>query len=102
MDGATELKKLLLDARTLISGSNSADWSPRLKSIFNNICKLVFREQAYRGLWDEFILSLLEWLFRIKTPESTIYGNQVAELYQRTQQVRRVNDFFFRVINRDA
>ena len=35
-------------------------------------------------------------------PEPSLFGEQVAELHQRTQQVQRINDLFFAIPNGDA
>ena len=98
----TELETLLRQIQFLILASSQPSPSSEPQRVYNNICKLVFDEQTYRGLWDEPILSQLNWLFQVKPPEPTIFGGQVAELGQRAQQVQRVNDFFFQILNWDA
>jgi ribonuclease HIII len=70
--------------------------------VFNTICNLVFDKGAYQWLWDEPILLQLNWLFQIKPPESTIFGNQLAEIRKRRDQAQHVNDFFFRILNPDV
>jgi len=76
--------------------------TPELQELYNTICKLVFDGQTCQGLWDEPILSQLEWLFGIKPPEPTTFGNQVAELCQHGQQAKHINDFFFRILSWDC
>lgn len=75
--------------------------TPELQELYNTICKLVFDRQTYQRLWDEPILSQLNWLFGIKPPEPTTFGDQVAELRQRGQQAKHINDFFFRILSWD-
>jgi len=70
--------------------------------VFNTICNLVFDKGAYQWLWDEPILLQLNWLFQIKPPEFTIFGNQLAEIRKRRDQAQHVNDFFFRILNPDV
>ena len=41
----------------------------------------------------------LIWLFNINSPEQTVYGKQLSELRERTQQVQHINDFFFAVLD---
>jgi ribonuclease HIII len=63
---------------------------------------LVFYEQTYLHLWDEPVLSQLNWLFQVKPPELSIFGGQVVELRQRCEHVQRMNDFFFRILDPDS
>jgi hypothetical protein len=72
-----------------------------LQKVFTSICKLVLDGRVYQELWDEPILSPLNWFFEAKPPAAD-FDHQMAELQQRSQQVQRVNNFFFQVLNRSA
>jgi len=79
--------------------SESQSPSNELQRLFNNICKLIFDDKAYSSLWDEPILSRLDWVFQAKPPEPIMFGKQVGEIRERRKQVQRVNDLFFRVLS---
>jgi ribonuclease HIII len=98
----TRLGVLLCQAQLLMPSSSQPGPSAELQDVFNSICRLVFDERIYRELWDEPILSLLSWLFQVKPPALAVFGDEVAELGQRIQHVRRMNDFFFQILNREA
>src|SRR6266542_477029 len=93
----TQLERLLLRIQLLISGSSACSPSSEQQEVFNSICKLVFKDQTCRNLWDESILSRLNWLFQVKPPQQTVFGGQVEELRQRLQQVQEVNNLFFAI-----
>lgn len=76
--------------------------SPEASQIFNKICKLVFDEKAYKRLWDESVLSQLEWLFHVNPPEQSIFGDQLGELLLRVEKSHHVNNLFFHILNRNS
>src|SRR5574341_248809 len=92
------LRQLLLHARVCSLSSGTLESDQELRRTFNSICKQLFDEQVYRDLWDEPILNEIMWLFGVITPEPSKFGRQVAEISERAQQVRLVNDFFFQVL----
>src|SRR6266487_1526574 len=104
MDNPTKsrLETLLRQAQLLMGISSQPNPSSALQDVFNTICRLVFDEPGYRNLWDEPLLTQLSWLFQVKLPAAAAVGNKVAELHQRAQHVRRVNDVFFLILTRDA
>lgn len=98
----TRLEALLRQLQLLMPASSPPRLSPELQGVFNGICELVFDKKAYQWLWDEPILSQLNWLFQVEPPELNTFGHHVAELRQRVQEAQRVNDFFFRILNWEA
>lgn len=104
MDNSTtsRLETLLRQAQLLMPPSSQPSSSSTLKDVFNTICRLVLDEQRYRELWDEPTLSQLSWLFQVKPPSQPVFGVEVAELHQHAQHVRRVNDLFFQILNRNT
>ena len=104
MDSATKnrLETLLRQAQLLMGIASQPSPSSALQDVFNNICRLVFDEPSYCDLWDEPLLTQLSWLFQVKPPAATVFGDKVAELHQRAQHVRRVNDVFFLILTCDA
>lgn len=101
-NSVTRLDGLLRQVQFLMPAPDQPRLSPELDRVFRAICKSVFDEQVYQWLWDEPLLSQLNWLFQVKPPELTTFGEQVAEIRNRAQRAHRVNDFFFRLLNRDA
>ncbi len=101
MDSIVKIKieSLLNLIQLLMPASESQSPSNELQRSFNNICKLIFDDKAYSSLWDEPILSRLDWLFQAKPPEPIMFGNQVGEIRERRKQAQRVNDLFFRILN---
>jgi ribonuclease HIII len=97
-----QLARSLHHIRLLTPSSTSARASSVEESVYNQICKLVFKDQAYRELWDERILAQLNILFQVNPPEPTTYGQHVAEIGQRAQQTQKVNDLFFCILNQDT
>lgn len=95
----TKIESLLYQIQLLMPVSESQSPSSELQRLFKNICTLIFDNKAYRFLWDEPILSRLDWLFQVKPPEPTMFGAQVAEIRERRKQVQRVNDLFFRILD---
>lgn len=102
MDSATKsrLETLLRQAQLVMAPSSQPSSASGLHDVYTKICRLVFDEPGYRQLWDEPLLTQLSWLFQVKPPNPTVFGDKVADLYQRAQQVRRVNDIFFRILIR--
>ena len=98
----TRLRALLHQVQLLTSRSDESSSSSDLQHTFKNVCRLVFDDEAHRGLWDEHILSQLNRLFEIKRPDLTMFGSQVTEIRERWHQSRLVNDFFFRILNPDV
>lgn len=98
----TRLRALLHQVQLLTSRSDESSSSSELQHEFKNVCRLVFDDEAHRGLWDEHILSQLNRLFEIKRPDLTMFGSQVNEIHERWHQSRLVNDFFFRILNPDV
>lgn len=96
------LGDLLRRIQLLIAASGKSSPPPELHEVYTRICKLVFDEKTYPDFWDEPILLQLDWLFQVKPPEPTKFGEQVAELHQQAEHAQRVNDFFFQVLNQDA
>lgn len=76
MDSATKkrLEDLLRRIQLLISASGESTPAPGLNETYSPICKLVFDEQIYQRLWDEPILSQLDWLLQVKPPELSTFG----------------------------
>jgi hypothetical protein len=97
----TRLETLLHQAQLLMPTASQSSPSAELQTVFTSICKLVLDGQVYQELWDEPILPQLNWFFAAKPP-ATAFGHQMAELQQRSQEVQRVNNFFFQVLNRLA
>lgn len=95
----TKMETLLYQIQLLMPASGSQSPSSEVQRLFKNICKLIFDDKAYSLLWDEPILSRLGWLFQVKPPEPTMYGDQVAEIRERRKQAQHVNDLFFRILN---
>jgi ribonuclease HIII len=95
----TKIKTLLYQIQLLMPASGSQSPSSEVQRLFKNICKLIFDDKAYSLLWDEPILSQLDWLFQVKPPEPTMFGDQVAEIRERRKQAQHVNDLFFRILN---
>ena len=89
----------MLDARFLLPDSDPTVRPAQLYDLFNKICPLVFRNNAYKEFWDESLLSQLDWLFNINSPEPTVYEKQLCELRERAKQVQQINDFFFAVLD---
>jgi hypothetical protein len=104
MDSATKsrLETLLRQAQLVMAPSSQPSSASGLHDVYTKICRLVFDEPGYRQLWDEPLLTQLSWLFQVKPPNPMVFGDKVADLYQRAQQVRRVNDIFFRILTRAA
>src|SRR5712692_4247388 len=96
------LERLLRQIQLTRSDSDAPGLSSDQQDLFDSICRLVFDGKAYQQLWDESLLSQLNWLFQIEQPDPTLFGAQVAELHQRTQQVQQVNNFFFAILSGDA
>ena len=93
----SKLERLFLRMQCVMSDSSNVDSSAEEKDLFTQICKLVLHGNVLRELWDEPILSRLIWLFQKKTPDLTVFGEQIRELKQRAQQVQQINDFFFAI-----
>jgi hypothetical protein len=74
------------------------DDSTKFDRAFGDICSIVFTDDFYADLWDEEILNGLADLFQIRLPSAKIYGNQLADLANRTAFVRQANDLFFSML----
>jgi ribonuclease HIII len=98
----TRLESLLHQIQLLVPASGSHSPSTEVQRAFKNICKLIFDEKAYKSLWDEHTLSLLDWLFQVKPPESTMFGDQLDEIRERRKRAQRINDLFFGILDLDA
>ncbi|SRR6266498_3392803 len=96
----TRLEDLLRQARLLIP-SSEIDPSLAVQPLFTNICQLVLDRRVYQELWNEAILSQLDWLFQIRPP-AAMFDSQVAELRQQAQKARSVHNLFFQILNRSA
>jgi ribonuclease HIII len=97
----TQVKTLLHQIQLLVPVSGVYAPSSEVQRIFSIICKLIFDNKAYRLLWDEHTLSQLDWLFQVKPPESTLFGDQVDQISERRKQTQCVNDLFFKILNPD-
>ena len=96
------LEKLLCQIQLGAFDSDSTDFNAPSQDLFNRLCREVFDKNIHAELWDEPVLSQLDWLFTVKPPELTIFGKKLKELRQRTQQVHLVNDLFFEILSREA
>lgn len=96
----TQLEGLLRQIQLLMPASERS--STELNRIFKAICNLVFDKAAYHWLWDEPVLSQLDWLFQLKSPEPTMFGAQMTEIRERVELSRKANDLFFRILNPDC
>ena len=96
------LEKLLCQIQLGAFDSDSTGFNVPSQDLFNRLCREVFDKNIYAELWDEPVLSQLDWLFTVKPPELTIFGKKLTELRQRTQQVHLVNDLFFEILSREA
>ena len=96
------LKGLLCQAQFGASDLDSAGSPAIPQDLFNTVCKAVFANNTYLQLWDEPVLSQLDWLFAVKPVEPTVHGEKLKKLQQRTQLVHAVNNFFFRVLDRES
>ncbi|MCJ7783458.1 MAG: hypothetical protein MUP41_05955, partial [Desulfobacterales bacterium] len=98
----TQLEALLHQVQLLMPAFEHHSSSSEVQRLFKAICKLIFDDEAYKLLWDEYTLAQLDLLFQVKPPELTIFGNQVAEIRKRRDQAKLMNDFFFRILNPDV
>lgn len=95
------LGTLLRQVQLVISDSDPPRLSTERQDLFNNICRLVFDEKIYQHLWDDSLLSQIDWLFRIESPAS-MFDHRMVELRERVQEARHVNDFFCRILDHDS
>jgi hypothetical protein len=104
MDRTTKsrLATLLRQAQVLLGMAPQSTHSSPLPEVFTSICRLVFDGPSFCDLWDEPLLTQLSWLFQVKPPAAAAFGDKVAELHQRADHVRQVNDVFFLILARDA
>ena len=96
----TQLESLLRQIQLLMPASDRS--STEMNRIFKAICNLVFDKGAYHLLWDEPVLSQLDWLFLWKSPEPTMFGAQMAEIREKVELSRKANDLFFRILIQDC
>ena len=95
----TQLEALLHQIQLLVPASGLHSPSSEVQRVFNNICKLVFDNEALKLIWDEHTLARLDLLFQVKPPEPKMFGDQVAQISERRKQTQCVNDLFFKVLN---
>jgi len=64
------------------------------EEIVDEIYKLVFNDDFYREIWDEFTLRGLRDLIVINPPNIAVFGTRLKEIEQRTSMVVAINDLF--------
>src|SRR5438445_3829972 len=82
--------------------SEQATSASELQNVYETICELALDEQVISSLWHEPILLQLNWLFKLKPPLREVFGEHTDRLRDKEQYARRVNDFFFSVLNKSA
>lgn len=101
-DLISRVESLLRQIALLLPETDQSSRSGQLDEVYETICGLVLDEQVTNALWHEPILSQLNRLFSVKPPSAEIFGHLVEGLYRREQEVRHVNDLFFRVLSKAA
>lgn len=96
----SRVESLLRRAELLLSEPDQASCSGQLNEVYTTICEFILDDQVVQDLWNEPILSQLNRLFRIKPPSASAFGQLLDQLRQREQDVRRINDLFFSVLNK--
>ena len=87
------LKLLLREVQIMRDGSE------RLEPTFDEICNLVFTDNAFMEFWDEELLNGLRELFQLKSPSVSVYGEQLRFLADRREFVQTANDIFFSLLD---
>lgn len=98
----SRVESLLRRAELLLSEPDQPSCSGQLDEVYTTICELVLDDQVVQALWHEPILSQLNRLFTIKPPSASAFGYLLDRLRQREQEVGRINDLFFSVLNKGA
>lgn len=96
----SRVESLLRQIALLLPETDQSSHSPQLDEAYETICGLVLDEQVTNTLWHEPILSQLNRLFTVKPPSEELFGHLVDRLHRREQEVRHVNNLFFRVLNK--
>lgn len=95
------LKRLLREALIPIPAFEEGQAIKQIEELFQDICKLVFAEDCYIHIWDEGTLNQSEEFFKIKAPNSKVYGERLAKLSERKNFVQKANDLFFSILNNE-
>lgn len=102
---ANKLKRLGNDLRQVMFHlpiPQDGDEEQKFNVLFNDICQTVFTNDFFNDIWEERILLQLSRLFHHKPPNVSVFGKRLAAISTRTELVRKVNDFFFSVLNSEA
>lgn len=95
------LKGLLREALILLPTFEKGQETHRVDELFQDICNLVFTDDFYLYLWDEGALNQMIELFKVKSPNQTIYGERLAKLADQKNFVQHTNEFFFSIISNE-